>query len=69
VSTPTPGFTAEIQVGNSPNGPFSVDSSSQIVTSPTTFNLQSKTGQYYVVWITELPPGNSAEISEVTAKS
>ncbi len=69
VSTPTPGFTAEIQVGDSPNGPFSVDSSSQTVTSPTTFDLQGKTGRYYVVWITQLPPGGSAEISEVTAKS
>ena len=69
VTTPTPGFTAEIQVGDSQNGPFSVDSSSQSVASPTTFDLQGKTGQYYVVWITELPPGGSAEISEVTAKS
>ncbi|HEY2310299.1 MAG TPA: serine/threonine-protein kinase, partial [Gaiellaceae bacterium] len=69
VTTPTPGFTAEIRVGDSPNGPFSVDSSSQTVTSRTTFDLQGKSGRYYVVWITELPPGNSAEISEVTAKS
>jgi eukaryotic-like serine/threonine-protein kinase len=69
VTTPTPGFTAEIQVGNSKDGPFTVDSSSQTVSSRTTFDLQGKTGQYYVVWITELPPGKSAEISEVTAKS
>jgi eukaryotic-like serine/threonine-protein kinase len=69
VTTPTPGFTAEIEVGDSQNGPFTVDSSSQTVSSPTTFHLQGKTGQYYVVWITELPPGGSAEISEVTAKS
>jgi eukaryotic-like serine/threonine-protein kinase len=69
VKTPTPGFTAGIQVGDSPNGPFSTDSSSQTVSSSTTFGLQGKTGRYYVVWITELPPGNSAEISEVTAKS
>ena len=69
VTTPTPGFTAEIQVGDSQNGPFTTDSSSQTVSSPTTFHLQGKSGQYYVVWITELPPGNSAEISEVTAKS
>jgi serine/threonine-protein kinase len=69
VTTPTPGFTAEIQVGNSQNGPFTTDSSSQTVSSSTTFDLQGKTGQYYVVWITELPPGSSAEISEVTAKS
>jgi serine/threonine-protein kinase len=69
VATPTPGFTAEIQVGNSPNGPFSADSSSQTVSNSTTFDLQGKSGQYYTVWITELPPGGSAQISEVTAKS
>ena len=69
VTTPTPGFTAEIQVGDSQSGPFSIDSSSKNVTSSTTFDLQGETGQYYVVWITELPPSNRAEISEVTAKS
>jgi serine/threonine-protein kinase len=68
VDTPTPGFTAEIQVGDSQTGPFTTDSSSQTVSSPATFDLQGKTGQYYVVWITQLPPGNRAEISEVTAK-
>ena len=35
----------------------------------TTFTLDSKSGQYYVVWITQLPPGNRAQISEVTATS
>ena len=69
VTTPTPGFAAEIQVGDSQSGPFSVDSSSQTVTSSTTFELQGKTGRYYVVWITELPSGDRAEISEVTATS
>jgi len=69
VVTPTPGFTAEIQVGDSQSGPFSADSSSQTVAAKTTFALNGKSGQYYVVWITQLPPGNRAEISEVTAKS
>jgi serine/threonine-protein kinase len=69
VTTPTPGFTAEIQVGNSPTGGFAVDSSSQTVSGTTTFTLDGKSGQYYVVWITQLPPGNRAQISEVTATS
>jgi hypothetical protein len=69
VTTPTPDFTAEVQVGDSPTGPFSVDSSSQTVGARKTFSLEGKSGQYYVVWITRLPPGNSAEISEVTATS
>jgi hypothetical protein len=69
VSTPTPGFVAEIQVGDSQGGPFTVDSSSQTVGASTTFTLDGKSGPYYVVWITQLPPGLRAEISEVTATS
>lgn len=70
VTTPTPGFTAEIQAGDSPTGSFSADSSSQTVTgTTTTFTLDGQTAQYYVVWITQLPPQLYAQISEVTARS
>jgi hypothetical protein len=69
VTTPTPGFTAEIQSGDSPTGGFTADSSSQTVSGTTTFTLNGNTAQYYVVWITQLPPENHAEISEVTGKS
>ena len=65
----TPGFTAEIQSGDSPTGPFATDSSSRTVNGTTTFTLTGNKAQYYVVWLTELPPGNRAEISEVTATS
>jgi predicted Ser/Thr protein kinase len=69
VTTPTPGFTAEIRAGDSPTGSFSPDSSSQPVSGTTTFTLDRKTAQYYVVWITQLPPQLYAQISEVTARS
>jgi serine/threonine-protein kinase len=70
VTTATPGFTAEIQSGNSSTAGFTTDSSSQTVSGTTTFTLQDRTARYYVVWITQLPPaGGRAEISEVTAKS
>jgi hypothetical protein len=69
VTTPTPGFVAEIRVGDSQGGPFTVDSASQTVAAKTTFTLDGTSGQYYVVWITKLPPGNRAQISEVTATS
>ena len=69
VTTPTPGFTAEIQSGDSPTGSFTPDSSPQTVNGTTTFTLDGNTAQYYVVWITELPPQRYAQISEVTAKS
>jgi serine/threonine-protein kinase len=67
VETPTPGFRAEIQAGDSSTGGFTPDSSQQTVSSKTTFTLQGRTAQYYVVWITMLPPGRYARISEVTA--
>ena len=69
VTTPTPGFTAEIQSGDSATGPFTADSSSQTVNGKTTFTLDGNTAQYYVVWITQLPTQRYAQISEVTAKS
>jgi serine/threonine-protein kinase len=69
VTTPTPGFTAEIQSGDTAGGPFVTDSSSQTVDGTTTFTLNGNTAQYYVVWITELPPERYVKISEVTAKS
>jgi hypothetical protein len=69
VTTPTPGFTAEIQTGDSSTGGFTADSSPQPVSGTTKFTLDGKTAQYYVVWITQLPPGNRAEISEVKAAS
>src|SRR5438132_815550 len=68
VTTPSPGFRAQIQAGSSSSGSFTDDSSSQIVNDTTTFTLDGHTAQYYVVWITELPPGGRAEISQVTAK-
>ncbi|HEY2741595.1 MAG TPA: protein kinase [Gaiellaceae bacterium] len=68
VTTPTPGFTAEIESGDSSSGPFAADSSSQTVAGTTTFTLNGATAQYYVIWITQLP-GARAEISEVTATS
>jgi hypothetical protein len=67
VRTPTPGFTAQIQAGSSPHGPFAADSATQTVSSTTTFRLNGATARYYVVWIAQLPPGGKAAISEVTS--
>jgi serine/threonine-protein kinase len=69
VTTPTPGFVAEVQVGSSQGGPFTVDSGSKNVGAKTTFTLDGKSGRFYVVWLTQLPPERYARISEVTARS
>jgi eukaryotic-like serine/threonine-protein kinase len=68
VSTSTPGFTAKILAGRSPSSGFQTDSASQTVSGTTTFTLSGKKAQYYVVWITQLPPGGSAKIEEVKAR-
>ena len=61
----TPGFTAKIESGSSPNGPFKPISDSQEVGGNTTFSLKGDAAQYYVVWITDLGSNSSVEINEV----
>jgi len=68
VTSSTPGFTAKILAGNSPSAGFMPDSATQTASGTTTFTLNGKTARYYVVWITKLPPGNSARIEEVKAR-
>ncbi len=68
VHTTTGGFTARIESGNSRNGGFTPDSSSQTVSDGTTFTLDGATARYYVLWISELPPGNYVRVSEVSAR-
>ena len=68
VSSTTPGFTAEIRTGNSASGPFDDKASdSMTVRERTTFELTDADARYFVVWITEVPPGTRASITEVTA--
>jgi eukaryotic-like serine/threonine-protein kinase len=69
VSTDTPGFTAQIRVGNSPTGPFSQDSSPTTVNGSTVFPLKGTAGKYYEVWITDLGPNSSVHVNEVKARS
>jgi eukaryotic-like serine/threonine-protein kinase len=66
VATTTPGFVAHILVGSSRTGTFRTDSATQTVGAATTFTLQGATGRYYVLWITRLPPGDKAEVSEIS---
>lgn len=64
VSTPTPGFTARIDAGPQPTGPFRPVSGEQTVDGATTFRLREADARYYVVWIVDIPSG-VARISEV----
>ena len=69
VTTDTPGFTAEIQSGPSAQGPFTTVSTSRVVGDRTRFAITGlKPAKFYVVWITQLPPGSeTAHVNEVTA--
>ena len=66
IDSTTPGFTAEIQAGDSPSGPFTADSSSQKAHSKTTFHLSGASARYYVIWITNRGTAQSVRINEVT---
>jgi serine/threonine protein kinase len=65
VRSDTPGFTAKIESGSSPNGGFKPISDSQQVGGNTTFSLDGGAAQYYEIWITDLGSNSSVEINEV----
>jgi serine/threonine-protein kinase len=69
VQSDTPGFTASIEAGDAPSGPFTPVSGSREVGSSTTFSLRAdEPARYYLIWITDLAPGvNRADVNEVTA--
>jgi hypothetical protein len=69
VTSDTPGFTAEIQEGNSAGGPFTTVSGSKVVGAQTTFAVSGAHDRYYVIWITALGDHESADVNEVTASS
>jgi eukaryotic-like serine/threonine-protein kinase len=66
LTTDTPGFTAEVRAGDSPQGPFETVSESKLVAGSTAkWDLEDTEARYYVIWITELV--GSAHINEVKA--
>jgi len=65
VSTETPGYNAQVQVGASPEGPFVAVSGSKEVTGRTTFALKPRRARYLLVWITSMPSGGVAAVNEV----
>ena len=66
LTTDTPGFTAEIRAGNSPEGPFdTVVGDSKTTSATTAWELDETDARYFVVWITELD--GRAHVNEVRA--
>jgi serine/threonine protein kinase len=69
VTSDTPGFTARIESGSSPSGPFAPVTGSKTVNASTAFALSGATARYYVVWITSLGSHASVDVNEVKARS
>jgi hypothetical protein len=66
VTTDTPGFTAEIRAGDSPEGPFdTVVGPSRTVADSTTWDLDGAKSRYYAIWITQLD--RVAHVNEAAA--
>jgi hypothetical protein len=65
VTTDTPGFTAEVRAGDSPQGPFEAVGEGKVVESTTTWDIDNTEARYYLIWITQLV--GSAHINEVKA--
>ena len=69
VDSPAPGSTAEIQLGDAPQGPFRAVTPARPLTSRTSFAVPRRTGRYVVVWITGMPQDSAAEVSEVRVRA
>jgi hypothetical protein len=66
ITTDTPGFTAEIRAGSSPQGPFdTVVGPSRSVGDSATWDLDGAESRYYAVWITRLD--RVAHVNEAVA--
>lgn len=65
VQTDTPGFTAELRVGGRREGPFRRIAGPRVIQATTTIPLGEQRARYLVVWVTKLPNGTAADISEV----
>jgi serine/threonine-protein kinase len=67
VTTDTPGYTAEIRAGNSPEGPFQTVGGGKAVAATTAWDLDGGEARYYVVWITDLGEHSQVHVNEVKA--
>lgn len=68
VRSDSPSFTAQVQLGNDPKGPFRAVSGTKRVNRGRTFLLRKgAAGRYVLVWIRSLPSTDEAHVNEVRA--
>jgi hypothetical protein len=65
VTTDTPGYAAQVQVGSSATGPFTSVSASKTTTGRTVYALKPRRARYLVIWITSMPAEGVADVNEV----
>ena len=66
LQTATPGFTAELRAGMIREGPFRRVSAPRVIQETTTIPLREQRARYLVIWVTKLPNGTAADVSEVS---
>ena len=66
VTTDTPGYDAQVRVGDSAAGPFVAVSGSKATKPKTTFVLKPRRGRYLMLWITSMPDAGAAAVNELT---
>ena len=69
VDSPSTGASAEIQLGDSPQGPFRAVTPARPLTTRTSFAVPRRTGRYVVVWVVGMPDDSAAEVAEVRVRA
>lgn len=67
--TGTPGVSAAVQVGKTPEGPFRPIARARTLAQTTRIPLGGARGRYVLVWITAIPDGGDAEIAEARLRA
>jgi hypothetical protein len=69
VSSPSAGSSAQIKLGDSPQGPFRVVSATRPLTTRTSFPVPRQAGRYVLVWVVGMPDDSATEIAEVRVRA
>lgn len=69
VDSRSSGASAEIHLGDSPQGPFRVVSRERPLTARTSFPVPRRAARYVMVWIVGMPDDSATEVSEVRVRA
>ena len=69
VDSPSRGSSAQIKLGDSPQGPFRVVSATRPLTARTDYAVPRQAGRYVLVWVVGMPNDSATEISEVRVRA